>query len=123
MAAHNRWLAYGPALHLARSFGLRDKLFDLLDEVALLPSQVKQLCELLLDCPSLPQPEHDYAEFERRLREALALVGPTFDPVGAREAPWVNLPVLSRQLGRKGREAAAAADRGDAEGGACCALC
>ena len=112
VAAHNRWLAYGPPLHLARSFGLRNKLFDLLDEVTLIPSQVKQLCELLLDCPSLPQPEADYAAFETRLREALALVGPTFDALGAREAPWVCLPELSRQLGHaSGREGAGPAAR------------
>ena len=38
--AKNPWLTYGAPLQLARSFGLHDKLFDLLDETSLLPSQV-----------------------------------------------------------------------------------
>ena len=46
--AANPWLAYAPALHLARTMGLQDKLFDLLDERPLLPSQCKQLIERLL---------------------------------------------------------------------------
>lgn len=33
MHARNAWLTYGPALHRAREVGLREKLFDLLDEV------------------------------------------------------------------------------------------
>ena len=33
----NPWLTYGRPLHLARTFGLRNKLFDLLDEAALVP--------------------------------------------------------------------------------------
>ena len=39
--AQNAWLVYGPALHLARTAGLQDKLFDLIDETPLLPTQVK----------------------------------------------------------------------------------
>jgi hypothetical protein len=45
--AVNPWLTYAPSLHLARTMGLRDKLFDLLDETALLPSQCKQFIEKL----------------------------------------------------------------------------
>lgn len=39
--AHNPWLTYAPSLHLARTIGLQDKLFDLMDEQPLLPSQAK----------------------------------------------------------------------------------
>ena len=35
----NRWLTYAPCLHHAREFGLRHRLFDLIDEQKLLPSQ------------------------------------------------------------------------------------
>jgi len=47
----NPWLAYAPSLHLARTMGLQDKLFDLLDEQPLLPSQAKTLIEKILGCP------------------------------------------------------------------------
>ena len=36
--AVNPWLTYGQPLHLAREFGLHDKLYDILDEQPLLPS-------------------------------------------------------------------------------------
>merc|ERR1711965_664466 len=35
--ALNRWLTYAPSLHLARTAGMYDKLFDLIEEVPLQP--------------------------------------------------------------------------------------
>ena len=51
--AFNPWLTYGPPLHRAREFGLKHRLFDLLDETRLMPSQVSVPDELRLmgtDC-------------------------------------------------------------------------
>ena len=50
--AVNPWLTYGQPLHLAREFGLHDKLYDILDEQPLLPSQAKQLIERLWGAPA-----------------------------------------------------------------------
>ena len=50
--AVNPWLTYGQPLHLAREFGLHDKLYDILDEQPLLASQAKQLIERLFGAPS-----------------------------------------------------------------------
>jgi hypothetical protein len=36
----NPWLTYGLPLHTAREFGLTEKVFDLLDERALAPSEM-----------------------------------------------------------------------------------
>ena len=66
----NPWLTYGAPLQLARTFGMHDKLFDLLDEAALIPSQVRQFCELLLGMP-LPEPDLDAAAFVAAVRAAL----------------------------------------------------
>ena len=61
--AVNPWLTYGQPLHLAREFGLHDKLYDILDEQPLLPSQAKQLIERLnLGCAELPEPELEPGE-------------------------------------------------------------
>ena len=49
---------------------MHDKLFDLLDEAALLPSQMRQFCELLLGVP-LPEPDLDAAAFIAAVRAAL----------------------------------------------------
>ena len=63
--ALNGWLSYGPLLHRAREFGMHNKIFDILDEQALVPSQVKQYCETLLGCGVLPEPEADLAAFRK----------------------------------------------------------
>ena len=68
--AMNPWLTYGAPLQLARTLGMHDKLFDLLDEAALIPSQVRQFCELLLGVP-LPEPDLDAAAFVAAVRAAL----------------------------------------------------
>merc|ERR1719453_2277448 len=55
----NGWLAYGPPLHQLREWGLQEKLFDLLDEQPMIPSQCKQFIEFVLGCKPLPEPEAD----------------------------------------------------------------
>ena len=87
----NPWLTYAPALHLARTMGLQDKLFDLMDETALLPSQAKQLCERILGCGELPEPEVDPEGFRTVLREALTRLPPVYSPVKQAMAPWVDV--------------------------------
>ena len=52
----NAWLHYGPALHIVRTFGMQDKLFDLIDQGSLMPSQIRTFCEALLGV-DLPEPE------------------------------------------------------------------
>ena len=81
---------YGPPLHAAREFGCRNKLFDLLDEQALVPSQVKQCCEAILGCGALPEPEADLAAFRAAVEESLGGVTPVFDPVTKAMRPWVD---------------------------------
>lgn len=97
--AKNPWLTYGSPLQLARTFGLQDKLFDLLDEAALLPSQVRQFCELLLGVP-LPEPDLDAAAFIAAVQAALQTMPPVFDPLTSRLKPWIDVHLLTRQLDR-----------------------
>lgn len=62
--SRNRWLVYSPLVHRIREGGTFMKLFDLLDERALLPMEICVFCQLLLrrteDDPPLPS---DPAEF------------------------------------------------------------
>lgn len=94
----NGWLTYAPQLHTARLFGLRDKLFDRLDEQPLAPTQVKQLCEKLLGCKPLPEPELDAPAFLRALEVALAGTPKVYDPLSRRMKPWVDTGRLSLKL-------------------------
>ena len=62
----------------------------LLDEQALVPSQVKQCCEAILGCGALPEPEADLAAFRAAVKESLGGVTPVFDPVTKAMRPWVD---------------------------------
>ena len=86
----NPWLTYGPALHAARVFGLQDRLFDLLDERPLLPSQVKEFIEKLLSCGALPEPEVDPKGFKQALEQRLKVHVQVYNAVSKTMAPWVH---------------------------------
>lgn len=96
IAHHNSWLTYGPPLHVAREFGMRNRLFDLLDENRLAPSQVRQMCELLLGCGQLPDPQTDWLGFDDALRAALASAPSTVDPRSGRRRPWIDQKRVGR---------------------------
>jgi len=83
----NKWLTYGPAIHMARMFGVQDRIFDLLDEQRLVASQAKELAEKILGCPPLPEPEG----FKTVLSAALAQTRPVYHPVHNRVAPWFDI--------------------------------
>mmetsp|Transcript_69987 Transcript_69987/g.138762 ORF Transcript_69987/g.138762 Transcript_69987/m.138762 type:complete len:203 (+) Transcript_69987:1027-1635(+) len=91
--------ADGLPLHQAREFGLHDKLFDLLDELSLVPSQVKAFCELLLGCGPLPDPDVDWDDFEVALTAALTTVPLIYDPLTATHRPWIDVPYLRSHFG------------------------
>ena len=94
----NPWLTYGQPLHIARMFELRNKTFDLLDESALVPTQLKSFCELLLGCDALPEPELDRPAFVAALERALACVPRVFDPLTFREQSWIKASRLFRRF-------------------------
>mmetsp|Transcript_29238 Transcript_29238/g.48504 ORF Transcript_29238/g.48504 Transcript_29238/m.48504 type:complete len:366 (-) Transcript_29238:225-1322(-) len=98
IAKLNPWLTYAQPLQLAREFGLRDKLFDLLDEITLLPSQIKQFCELLLGCDLLPEPEVDVNAFIAQLEVALKTTPIVFDTISGSSRHWINIKTLKRTL-------------------------
>jgi len=97
--AFNPWLAYGPPLHAAREFGLQAKLFDLLDEKKLIPSQIKQFAEMILGCAPLPEPELDEKAFAAALQSAMAQVPDVYDPHSKMMKPWIDLKRLSKRRG------------------------
>ena len=97
----NGWLAYGPPLHQLRLWGVSEPLFDLLDEQALIPSQLKQFIELTLGCKPLPEPELDMGAFLTAVGEVLKAAPQTFDPLLLRPAPWFDLAAMNRHCDEK----------------------
>jgi len=98
------WITYGPPLHAAREFGCRNKLFDLLDETRLLPSQAKDLAELILGCGPLPEPEADPEAFLAALTRAQAEVPAVFHPIKGSAQPWFNVQKFGKMLKGGGGE-------------------
>lgn len=91
----NPWLTYGLPLHQAREFGLRDQIFDLLDERLLTHTEMRLFVKRLFDC-DLPDPQADWASFERSLTEVLADEPMCFDPRTKKAKPWINMKQLSK---------------------------
>ena len=69
---------------------MRNRLFDLLDESRLAPSQVRQMCELILGCGELPDPQTDRPGFDDALKAALASAPSTVDPRSGKRRPWID---------------------------------
>lgn len=95
----NPWLAYAPALHVARTMGLRLKVFDLIDERPLRAMQVKQLVENLWGFTGLPEPELDLGDFVQEVERRQAELPKVFNPRAGKMTPWVDAQRLSYSLG------------------------
>ena len=81
---------------------LQDRLFDLLDERPLLPSQVKEFVEKLLSCGALPEPEVDPKGFKMALEQRLKEHPMVYNAVSKTMAPWVN----TNRIGKGGGDCA-----------------
>jgi len=95
----NGWFAYTPLIHRIREGGTLEKLFDLLDERALQPSEISKFMELLFRGP-------DDAPFPRKPSELLKLAKQinskspyVYDSRLDRLAPPLNIKSLERALG------------------------
>jgi hypothetical protein len=100
----NGWLPYSPLLHRIREGGTFVKLFDLLDERRLTPTEVSIFSQLLLrnegDAP-LPRSAEDFCA---ALEEAVDDAPSVYDPLRRRMVPpidvgqvgWMVMPASSR---------------------------
>ena len=86
-----------PSLRL-QYFGMKDQIFDLIDQSALLPSQIKLMCESLLGCTELPDPDVDPKAFIAAVDEQVALHPKVFDPPSGKMQPWIKTDVLKTRL-------------------------
>ena len=92
---------YSDELHARPSvqyFGMKDQIFDLIDQSKLLPSQIKIMCEALLGCTNLPDPDVDPKAFIAAVDEQVALHPKVFDPPSGKMQPWIKTDVLKSRL-------------------------
>lgn len=97
----NPWLTYAPSLHMCRLFGMSEKVFDALDEMRLMPSQISDFLQALLGIEYLPEPELDKQAFLSEIRSALNAQPHALDPSSGRLRPWVDMAKLERALDPK----------------------
>jgi len=95
----NPWLSYAPALHIARTMGLRDKIFDLIDERPLAASQIKLLVERLCGHAGLPEPELGLQEFVQEVERVQSDMPAVYNPTARKMTSWVNVEKLNVALG------------------------
>jgi hypothetical protein len=67
-----------------------------LDETKLHASQVREFCEILLGCGTLPEPQLDFPDFFAALSAAVHAAPSTVDPKLGRIAPWIRLQRVRR---------------------------
>merc|ERR1712232_967560 len=96
--AGNGWLTYSPLIHRVREGGSMDKLFDLLDERAYLPTEIRAFLESLLcspvDAPLPRDPKELFATVSKIVQDAPLV----FDGRTGRMAPPVDLGKLKSIL-------------------------
>ena len=109
---YNPWLVCSPELHLARTVGVKDKLYDLLDEQPMAPSQVKEFIERLLGDGGesrLAEPELELDLFLQQVRKLAASSPTVYNPMTKTMGPWIDVRALQRFLNRGLHKGGAAA--------------
>lgn len=86
----NPWLNYALSLHRVRVLGCAYPILDALDEHALSPSEVRDLCSLLF-VEALPDPMLDWVAFVTALSLVVAREPPQWNPVSKTMCPWIDL--------------------------------
>jgi len=96
--AGNGWLTYSPLIHRVREGGSVEKLFDLLDERPLLPTEISTLLESLLLSPSDPPLPRQPKELLAAVTQIVKAAPLVYDGRTGRMAPPVNLSKLKSRL-------------------------
>jgi|TARA_B110001469_G_C9624719_1_gene311703 hypothetical protein len=81
-----------------QQFGMRNRVFDDIDERPLKPAQVKNFCELLLGGTPLPEPEVDLGAFMKAVDTELAKQPKVYDPLSKKMEPWIKKGLLEAHI-------------------------
>lgn len=91
------WLTYAEPIQRVREWGAPHiKLFDLLDERRLNPSDIAEMARLVLGGAPLPHPEADPELFLSEVRERLQRAPLVLDPLTKVMKPWLDMRALKR---------------------------
>jgi len=101
--AHNKWFTYGEPLHRMRGFGIAVKELDLLDEVALSPDQIRDVCALIFggSVDDYPHPDVDAKNFMAAVSSANKKEDKTWSPIHKKPRYWIEASEMKSVVGGK----------------------
>jgi len=100
----NPWLNYTLPLHRMREMGFQNRMFDLLDERALLSGELKDFCAILFGADKLdgvPEPEVDFNGFLNSINSMMKGEKNSWHPVTKRATPLLDIKKMRVLYGRE----------------------
>lgn len=99
----NPWLVYGVNLHKLREWGSTAKEFDLLDERAFKPVEVRNFLNLIFgEAGTVSHPDLGYDKFFESIERAEKNCPKVYDPLRKRYRTWVDQKKLRKGVGQEG---------------------
>jgi len=101
----NKWINYSLPIHWSREMGLRDRIFDLIDERLLTKEEMIHYLELVFGkqvIRGLPDALFDWKAFHKGLTDVVKMEGFTWDPSSQKLKHWVDLKALDKIYGADG---------------------
>jgi hypothetical protein len=95
----NPWLCYALPLHRFREMGFQEPVLDTVDERALNPREVKDLCQFLFGFAIPVDPLADWNGFLRMVADLMSKEQNQFNPISKSVTPWLNLAHLNAFYG------------------------
>jgi hypothetical protein len=100
---HNSWMCYATPMHRLREWGSPQKVLDLMDERQLNGTEICKMAALIYgpgQAEELPNPDVDYAAFEKALTAVLQQHKEVYCPVRNKYKPWFSINKLRRKYGK-----------------------
>ncbi len=101
--AHNPWITYALPLHRCRELGYHVRLFDMIDERPLTPSEIRSFCLFILGLREydLPDPGEDPKGFLKSLTMRLEKEQLQWNPIKKTMTPWVLIKELKKAFSNR----------------------
>ena len=100
----NPWINYGMPIHRMRESGCHIKVFDLLDEGKISVAQIPEVVSVVLGGKpdDYPHPQVDKVGFCAAVQTAAQREPLTWDVLGRRMSPYINIKALKSSVGAGG---------------------
>jgi len=99
---YNPWINYTLPLHRMREVGFQNRVFDLLDERALLPSEAKEFCVILFGIDrfdGVPDPEENPDKFLTCVKEMMDVEQTSWHPIKKVQAQRLDINKMRKTYG------------------------